>query len=1593
MPGIEPMPLQDVLQALSRTPVKQPELRAVLAVTCARWELERGEVAEATAHLSHALEVVPDLRPAMRLLYRIHATRGDIRNAVMYLDQEIRTTRHPREAAALYRERGQLVETHFHDLGAAQQCYQAALKATPRDLAVLRSVERVSLARGDVFSLITNLEAQLDVLRDSGATAGVLRDLALLETRRAGDLSLACDLLLAALELGPSHVGLVSDLARMAELSGDTELLLHALELDAETRTAHARALPLARASLVLREHKERGAALVLLRTAAHAQPDNLSLWRNLEELSLATNRYDTALEACVGQLRTMATEEAATRAEVYYRLGKLALFRLDRTSDGLMAMRKVLRLFPGHIPALEDTGRYLIANQMWAQLLELLKLQITSAKDIGAPPEELAQAYLRAGQVLEEHLGEPDSARAAYQDAISIHPNYRPALDRLERVLHQLGRTDDLREFYRHELERAVTPSRRVFLLSLLGQLHATQEDSSDAIKYLATLLKSVPEHIASLQLLARLLARAGRSRDVLRVTEQEIRITLSPVRKAKLQHRAGELALQLDERGSALTFFRAALDSVDDHQPSIETLERMLREDQGDADLLELLRKRLLYANDRARQVVLRLEIASLLARMGKKSDALAELEQLLARWPRHLPALHAAESLATALGRYDLVVTLLEQHIATVTGPRTRALLLHRAANVRSARLNDDEAAMRDLVRALELWPQLGVARALLLRLYERLGRSHQLQAFAEAGLTSERGADDRRAMALQLAELTPKPIAAIQYLGAVAEAHPEDIITQRRLARACRQARRPSREAGALAAVIREFAQQLAPEDPALLATIYRAARSEEAAGNLDAADQGFARLLDARPTHILARQGRSRVTERKREAALARSARDLEAAASSATSLAQRASYLTIAGELHERRRDFAGALERIDLALRAYPGYLPAMHARARVLERFGEPQHIVAALRTLEELAGTVREPANKVRALCRAGTLALKIGVPSTPNERPWLLFSRALSLDPICDAAFRGLQRTRDIHGLHGAPTLEGILKRRLIGLREITALTPIVLREIAHLGADTDGPACAVHLLEAGLDVAMHDAGAHSDLARACARLGRWSDVVRELETALTLEPSPEHAAALHYFAADAHERADNSTRAVEHYLAAARADFYPKHALLAADRIAAHVGALEQRVEALQLLIELGDGPERSRSLRALAELHRGPLGRPDVAVELMRELLLLRPTDVDVLHELHRLLTKLQRDGEATATLLAGIAHQRAWLRSQGVRADTGSANAAPVKALLRLFDTLGDGNGVYMCTAILETIAPTELPRGRSCDALLAEPWPLPAAQPGRPFDMLIGDLPCPAALELLREGVPYLGEVPGAPAPTLDVSPKKSLPATSGAVIVTRALAAAVSVPLPLVFVDSKAPDMSVVAYLGRTASLIIGKKINATPFSALARDRIGRALFRLATGGEYLHRDATDAVLQGLLLGMCRGGGRSIGARMPGDGRVATAVEQALSKVRDSGDFADAARGMAETLPGLDISLLRASFRMAEDRAGAVCSADPHPALEEIARDEGFTSTRSTMLVSYLVSDEHLALRRTLGYHLESAPDVVDVEGLPV
>ena len=182
---------------------------------------------------------------------------------------------------------------------------------------------------------------------------------------------------------------------------------------------------------------------------------------------------------------------------------------------------------------------------------------------------------------------------------------------------------------------------------------------------------------------------------------------------------------------------------------------------------------------------------------------------------------------------------------------------------------------------------------------------------------------------------------------------------------------------------------------------------------------------------------------------------------------------------------------------------------------------------------------------------------------------------------------------------------------------------------------------------------------------------------------------------------------------------------------------------------------------------------------------------------------------------------------------------------------------------------------------------------------------------------------------------------------------------------------------------------AHVGTAPVLLVGKKINAAPFSPQARDAIGRALLRLATGGDHLHRHMSDPQLMGVLHGLASCASVELDAVHPFDRGVADAILEALSGAAVPVDFGEDAETLGRNLDGFSIQQLRDVLRTAEDRAGAIASGDPRVALRDPGRFPTLSIRRAAGLISYLVSEEHLALRRLLGYHVELELDLNDVE----
>ena len=1576
------MPLQETMRALAGTPPTEKERIAILSWAAGRWNLLSGKHREAERLLRQALQAAPDLRPAMRLMSTLHRERRDVRGLVEFIDAEIRATRHPKEAAALYRERGMVVEAQFGDLEAALECYRASLNASAGDIPSLRAAERLFLSRGDLPGLTQNLEQQLDSLNEGRALAPIFHELALLELHRGGNSNLASDLLKASLERSPGHLVLAMDLMRASEIIGDDVGAIQALDQSAEHLSAHGRALLMSRAAAVLRESGNKERAIPLMRAAAFEHEDSLSMWTSLRDHATAAGEYEVAVDASIRIAGLLHPEDSGARAEAFYQAGKLATRRTARVDLGVSALVRALREDPDHLPALEEAARLLFSERRYAQLLEVLEHQAQTATIRGLTRKELSLAHLRVGQVLERHLSRPEAALRAYERAVDFAPEFRPPKDAIERLLHVQSDTRGLLNFYERELESTTEPARKNFLHALSGQIATRVGENQLASKHWIALLKSQPDHMIALQSLARLVAKQGRKQDLLKITTREAALTQSPSRKAKLLHRCGELHLEAGDIDQARACLEEALDARDDFVPALEMLHDVLKRQEDHPALLESLQRRLLYAPDRHSRATVHIEISTILAtELGRPEEALDILDVLLSRWPEHLPAIHMASRLAELLNDWSKLTSILDAHILATRSTHGRALLLHQNALIHAKHLGDDETACRLLTRALAFWPDLGVARAKLLQLYEKLGRSRELHSLAEAALDVERSPDAREALALQLAELTPRVEVAMQYLEPVAKARPNDLVTQQRLARAALYARKDVQESTARTRLAGIVNTAEPPDLREVHTQTYLAGCALERAKKLDEADALFTSILDEDPEFVVAVRARKRIKTLRSELASPVTQDRLDA--SGETSDAEAASLANIAAEIMERRGRYEDALEHLKRARAHAPDYLPALHTEARVLARQDGTAAIIRAISLEERIAEHTSSPRHKSRALVRAGRLALRRANEGTPAPEAWRLLGLALTHDPGNDDAAMWLMRTLVEHGPEGAPNITQAVAHRIERLAEESRLAAADAQLAGRLALETDGPAASIELFQLALSKGAERAELAPELANLYTQVEDWERSVQTLETMLEGAP-PERSAAIHFYIGEAERARGNHPRAITSFMEAGAGGFYPLVAFSSAETLGHEHGDHAAVVAALERKLEVLPGEKRPQALRQLARIYADVLDDAPRAIEFLRRVVASEPDDLGAIRDLHKRLQSTGQTQEADATIMGAIAQHRARIRSRDFLSSTQSPPSEIVARLALLYKLSGQTDGVFLATALREVLAAStgeedSLPF--TCDDLVSVPWPLPVVLRSRGLDGLIGDVSNSTAVALLHEAS-FCAPPPPTARSTQKASPSgPPLPSSNSAMIVVAHIAEVLGVSVPKIYLDSNIEGVGHLA--SDKDTLMIGRDTHSAPSAPVNRGLFGRALFTAAVGGAHVRREIEDSQRIGYIVALMRA------ANVEVPEAIAAACDGADVPTFDDGDLGnvasleDAGREVAqsfansrESFSGESISL---ALDRAEDRVAILCAADPRPVIGPLLESGTLDSPRGHALLDFLFSDEHLRLRASWGYHV--------------
>jgi tetratricopeptide (TPR) repeat protein len=379
---------------------------------------------KARAAYELALAAEGEFRPAREGLVRLLTVAHDFKRVAVELEHEAKAETDPALAVSALLRQGEVYRDELGDPARAIACFQAVLERDPAHVEALVALEPLYVEQSAWDALADVYATQARVLSDPGARVAVLRELARLEERRAGDdLGRVRDAELLVLQLSPSDPTALAALERLALKAGDPALIG---QVDAQlSGVEHAGVAAEHTTRLAeLLEATGDASALGLYRGALAREPDNVAAARGFARMA---ERLGDAklLEEAASRLVEVALDRPYA-ARLLMRAAEAQTTAGDRPAAASL-LECALEVSPEHELAAARLEELLIPGEV-ERLVRVLSQAATEA----VQRERVAALWVRVAELQAERRRDLPAALAVLKRALAILPAHTAILMKL---------------------------------------------------------------------------------------------------------------------------------------------------------------------------------------------------------------------------------------------------------------------------------------------------------------------------------------------------------------------------------------------------------------------------------------------------------------------------------------------------------------------------------------------------------------------------------------------------------------------------------------------------------------------------------------------------------------------------------------------------------------------------------------------------------------------------------------------------------------------------------------------------------------------------------------------------------------------------------------------------------------------------------------------------------------------------------------------------------------------------------------------------------------------------------------------------------
>ncbi|HEX4622705.1 MAG TPA: tetratricopeptide repeat protein, partial [Myxococcaceae bacterium] len=370
---------------------------------------------EAIASYQEVLTLAPNYFPALRALARIYRAQGAWESLIEVLRSEAANRADPIERANALFQAAAIWEDQLGRVDMAIEGYQEVLRLTPGHAAAIRALERLYISRNDMKELIAITDRETQTGQTPGQRVGAYLKLAYIYLDRINDAARAAACAEAALGLEPGNITALKALERVRATDrvrrAEVRIRLAESVQDARLRSA----LRLTAAGD--KDGATSESVLADLKSAFAENPADPRLSLACERALKQTGDWPGLLDLM--RARREALKEPTEKLELTLRIAELAEDKLGDYAQALEAYREAAHVSGHLVLALQGIRRCCAALDDWAGAREALEAEGRGSRDVHGA----IQAFVSAGKLAAEKLGDPDGAIANYRTALERDP------------------------------------------------------------------------------------------------------------------------------------------------------------------------------------------------------------------------------------------------------------------------------------------------------------------------------------------------------------------------------------------------------------------------------------------------------------------------------------------------------------------------------------------------------------------------------------------------------------------------------------------------------------------------------------------------------------------------------------------------------------------------------------------------------------------------------------------------------------------------------------------------------------------------------------------------------------------------------------------------------------------------------------------------------------------------------------------------------------------------------------------------------------------------------------------------------------------